>query len=205
MQKCNLCYDRTSQGKGPMCATVCPTQAIFYGTYEEWVAAGRAKQGAKPVNTFFFGKQRVRTRNYAIMREQDEELDVMALVAEADLGWRANLPDATTNENVDSWVDAESAGIPQRKVPPQPWMPRVAPRPVPTMMAVGVARPKAQGQAMISTATAFTMAVAKVAAYSQAAMARPLASCCRIRRCRVFVPRSASQLSNGPGTAPAAF
>ena len=53
MQKCNLCYDRTSQGKGPMCATVCPTQAIFYGTYQEWVEAGRAKQGAKPVNTFY--------------------------------------------------------------------------------------------------------------------------------------------------------
>ncbi len=33
-------------------------------------------------------------------------------------------------------------------------MPSWAPRPVPTMMAVGVARPSAQGQAMMSTATA---------------------------------------------------
>ena len=33
-------------------------------------------------------------------------------------------------------------------------MPSWAPRPVPTMRAVGVARPRAQGQAMISTATA---------------------------------------------------
>ena len=33
-------------------------------------------------------------------------------------------------------------------------MPSCAPRPVPTMRAVGVARPRAQGQAMISTATA---------------------------------------------------
>ena len=33
-------------------------------------------------------------------------------------------------------------------------MPSCAPRPVPTMSAVGVARPSAQGQAMISTATA---------------------------------------------------
>ena len=32
--------------------------------------------------------------------------------------------------------------------------PRVAPRPVATMMDMGVARPKAQGQAMIRTATA---------------------------------------------------
>ena len=67
---------------------VCPTQAIFYGTYEEWVEAGRARQGAKPVNTFFFGKQRVRTRNYVIMREQDAELDLMALVEE----WRKECP-----------------------------------------------------------------------------------------------------------------
>ena len=33
-------------------------------------------------------------------------------------------------------------------------MPSWAPRPVPTMIAVGVARPRAHGQAMISTATA---------------------------------------------------
>ena len=34
--------------------------------------------------------------------------------------------------------------------------PRVAPKPVATMMDIGVARPKAQGQAMIRTATALT-------------------------------------------------
>ncbi len=38
--------------------------------------------------------------------------------------------------------------------------PAVAPRPVPTMMDIGVARPSAQGHAMISTATAFTSAYA---------------------------------------------
>ena len=36
--------------------------------------------------------------------------------------------------------------------------PAVAPRPVPTMIDIGVARPSAQGQAMISTATALTSA-----------------------------------------------
>ena len=132
MQKCNLCYDRTSQGKGPMCATVCPTQAIFYGTYEEWITAGRAQQGAKPVNTFSFGQQRVRTRNYVIMRQQDEELDLMAMVEEANLGWRANLPAATANQQTSTWTNAETAGIPQREVPAQPWTPRQPePAPVP--------------------------------------------------------------------------
>ena len=38
--------------------------------------------------------------------------------------------------------------------PPLISTPRAAPRPVPTMIAVGVARPRAHGQAMISTATA---------------------------------------------------
>ena len=39
--------------------------------------------------------------------------------------------------------------------------PALAPRPVPTMIAIGVARPSAHGQAMISTATALTSACAK--------------------------------------------
>ena len=37
----------------------------------------------------------------------------------------------------------------------------MAPRPVPTMIAIGVARPSAHGQAMISTATALTSASAR--------------------------------------------
>ena len=39
--------------------------------------------------------------------------------------------------------------------------PKVAPRPVPTMMDIGVANPRAQGQAMIRTATAFITAKAR--------------------------------------------
>ena len=39
--------------------------------------------------------------------------------------------------------------------------PAVAPRPVPTMIAIGVASPSAHGQAMISTATALTSACAR--------------------------------------------
>jgi len=131
MRKCNLCYDRTSQGKGPMCATVCPTQAIFYGTYEEWLVAGRAKQGAKPVNIFYFGRQRVQTRNYVVMSEQDEALDLMAMAEEADLGILAELPEGTATRNAEPWVNAEIAGVPQREAPAQPWMPRTPLEPAP--------------------------------------------------------------------------
>jgi Fe-S-cluster-containing dehydrogenase component len=128
MRKCNLCYDRTSIGKPPMCSSVCPTQAIFYGTYEEFIQAGRATQGAKPVNVFYFGQQRVRTRNYVVMRDEDDALDLMALAAEASLGAVAQTPPATLGDETEPWVEADAAGIPQRVAPPRPWAPRTAPQ-----------------------------------------------------------------------------
>ena len=48
MMKCDMCYDRTSVGKRPMCATVCPSQALAYVTPED----DRATRREKPVNTF---------------------------------------------------------------------------------------------------------------------------------------------------------
>ena len=41
-----------------MCATVCPTGAIFYGTAEE---LERDRPGATVVDTFLFGDTEVRT------------------------------------------------------------------------------------------------------------------------------------------------
>ena len=58
MQKCDMCYDRTSVGKKPMCATVCPSQALAYVT-PETIGATRLEV---PTNVFFFGRQRVTTR-----------------------------------------------------------------------------------------------------------------------------------------------
>lgn len=127
MRKCNLCYDRTSIGLPPMCASVCPTQAIFYGTYEEWMAAGRAQQGAKPVNVFYFGKQRVRTRNYVVMRDHHDALDLMELAEEASLGRLGDKPVSTTGRETASWTNADAAGIPHRIAPPTPWAPRTPP------------------------------------------------------------------------------
>lgn len=56
--KCDLCYDRTSQGRAPMCATVCPTDAIFYGTYGELLAA---RPHSRAVDVFEFGGGVVQT------------------------------------------------------------------------------------------------------------------------------------------------
>lgn len=132
MRKCNLCYDRTSQGKGPMCTTVCPTQAIWYGTYEEWLAAGRAEQGARPTNQFTFGSQRVQTRHYVVLTEDEEQLDLTTLTAQADLGRQAELPRPTAARNVTPWTRAATIGLPQRDAPAEPWAPRVPLEPSPT-------------------------------------------------------------------------
>lgn len=59
MRKCDLCYDRTSVGLKPMCATVCPSGALFYGAPEEIVDLRRAR----PQHRFVFGDEPVRTRN----------------------------------------------------------------------------------------------------------------------------------------------
>jgi len=59
MMKCNMCYDRTSVGKKPMCATVCPSEALFFGTREE--VEGRRKR-SRPVNEFRFGRQTITTK-----------------------------------------------------------------------------------------------------------------------------------------------
>ena len=38
MMKCDMCTDRTSEGYAPMCASVCPSEALWYGTPEEFHA-----------------------------------------------------------------------------------------------------------------------------------------------------------------------
>ena len=60
MMKCDMCYDRTSVGKRPMCATVCPSQALAYVRSDEIAALRREK----PVNVFDFGGQRIVTKVY---------------------------------------------------------------------------------------------------------------------------------------------
>lgn len=79
MKKCNLCFDRTAQGLQPWCTQVCPTQAIWYGTFEEFV---NQREG-HAVNWTDFGEQAVRTRNYFVLPEGVPTLDVLGLLREA--------------------------------------------------------------------------------------------------------------------------
>ena len=49
MMKCDMCYDRSSVGKKPMCATVCPSQALFFGTRERDRTVAPALRPGQPL------------------------------------------------------------------------------------------------------------------------------------------------------------
>lgn len=65
MMKCDMCYDRTSEGLAPMCASVCPSDALWYGTREEFA---RSRPG-RLSNHFDFGGQRVETTVHTVVAE----------------------------------------------------------------------------------------------------------------------------------------
>jgi Fe-S-cluster-containing dehydrogenase component len=67
-----MCYDRTSEGKRPMCATVCPSQALAYVPRENIEQMRREK----PTNVFLFGKQRVTTKVFMMIPPGTNELSV---------------------------------------------------------------------------------------------------------------------------------
>lgn len=87
MMKCDMCYDRTSEGKRPMCATVCPSQALFFGTHEE---IERLRPRSRALNEFRFGFQTVRTkvRMMAPRETSRDQLNVSDQLVSDDLGRR---------------------------------------------------------------------------------------------------------------------
>ena len=98
MMKCDMCYDRTSVGRNPMCATVCPSRALHYGTWEE---IEEMRPRSTPQNRFLFGNQEVHTKVYMMMPSDvpTKYLDVAAALAENDqvLGERSSSPDAAND------------------------------------------------------------------------------------------------------------
>ncbi|MCC6857770.1 MAG: 4Fe-4S dicluster domain-containing protein [Bryobacterales bacterium] len=71
MMKCDMCYDRTSVGKRPMCATVCPSQALAYVTPQQI-----AQRREKPVNVFQFGNQRVTTKVFMMAPAERDAVSI---------------------------------------------------------------------------------------------------------------------------------
>jgi Fe-S-cluster-containing dehydrogenase component len=85
MMKCDMCYDRTSTGLKPMCATVCPSGALYYGTRAE---IETLRKSAVPVNRFQFGGQEIHTKvNMLTPRVRPPEyIDVVAAMDDAPVG-----------------------------------------------------------------------------------------------------------------------
>ena len=79
MKKCNLCYDRTSHDLQPWCAQACPTQALWYGTFEQFTS----QRNGRPVNHTVFGEQSVQTRVYHVLPEEVDSFDIRTLLDEA--------------------------------------------------------------------------------------------------------------------------
>lgn len=72
MMKCDMCYDRTSLGLKPMCATVCPSEAIFFGPKSEIESRRRNKAN----NKFRFGRQEITTKVYMMMDTSDQTIEM---------------------------------------------------------------------------------------------------------------------------------
>ena len=72
MMKCDMCYDRTSVGKRPMCATVCPSQALAFTTLEE---IERTRDGVA-TNVWRFGDETVRTKVFVVLPRQAPAIHV---------------------------------------------------------------------------------------------------------------------------------
>jgi Fe-S-cluster-containing dehydrogenase component len=72
MMKCDMCYDRSSVGKKPMCATVCPSGALTFTTMEE---IQRTRSGI-PINTWKFGNEVVKTKVYVMVPREVQQVNV---------------------------------------------------------------------------------------------------------------------------------
>src|SRR5262249_49284550 len=70
MMKCDLCYDRTSSGKRPMGATVCPSQALAFTTLEQIELSRRGRA----INRWVFGDEAVETKVFVLVPPQTREV-----------------------------------------------------------------------------------------------------------------------------------
>lgn len=72
MMKCDMCYDRSSIGKKPMCASVCPSGALTYATMEE---IQRTRRGI-PINRWKFGNEEVTTKVFVMVPREVTRVDI---------------------------------------------------------------------------------------------------------------------------------
>ena len=92
MMKCDMCFDRTSQNLAPMCASVCPSGALYFGTRDE---IEKLRPRSEPVNTFRFGEQIITTKvNMMVPRDRAvQHIDVTAAMDDAPVARGSALED----------------------------------------------------------------------------------------------------------------
>jgi Fe-S-cluster-containing dehydrogenase component len=90
MMKCDYCYDRTSAGKRPMCATVCPSQALAFTTREEI-----QKRRGVAINEWRFGGEDVRTKVFVVVPRKTKRLELGLVQLRAKPAVAARPPDPT--------------------------------------------------------------------------------------------------------------
>ena len=113
MMKCDMCTDRTSEGLTPMCASVCPSEALWYGTIER---VPRHPHAGRCSDDFMFGRQEVRTKVYTVIDD--------ALGGPLDVARRArNAPGSTTRSDSSSRGAPDDRAADTRRRPgrPPPW------------------------------------------------------------------------------------
>jgi Fe-S-cluster-containing dehydrogenase component len=101
MMKCDMCYDRTSVGKKPMCASVCPSGALFFGAREE---VEQLRPRSRAINQFRFGQQTITTKVNLMTPKvaRAEYVDVTAAMNEGAIG-----KEITLNVLTESLFEAE--------------------------------------------------------------------------------------------------
>ena len=85
MMKCDMCYDRTSIGLKPMCASVCPSGALYFGTREEME---RLRPRSEPINSFQFGEQTITTKVHMMVPRDVgiQHVDVLSAMDDEPVG-----------------------------------------------------------------------------------------------------------------------
>jgi len=100
MMKCDMCYDRTSVGMKPMCASVCPSGALYFGTREE---IERLRPRSEPINTFQFGEQTITTKVHMMVPRDApggksiQHVDVLSAMDDEPVG-RTNMLDSVFDD-----------------------------------------------------------------------------------------------------------
>ena len=94
-----MCFDRTSEGLKPMCASVCPTGAITFGKYQDVVPLRRTK----PVNVHVFGNQKVETKVFMMLPSETDAVEVNGTVVFESREAMAS----GSGVQAESWIDTQ--------------------------------------------------------------------------------------------------